>query len=263
MFSGRLLHPKNVAQVGSGSTIDIYMYIRVVLGSLCVLGSVLYYVQIKNKNKSPSSLKLAGFSIVGALVSGIVLVGLMYKDAQVRSWPREYIAGEKPDFSKVPGVSPEQELWATTIAADTFINLKKWTEYSKALEDNYVPVSNHGDGDFVHVMNFKYIRDDRYLDPQYPESLLYKVKDNKYTLLAAMYMMRDIGIDDPRIKDIGGPLIQWHNHSDLIDGFANEKWANIHVWVTSNKCGVFAAADHPNLLGVASVPIADRVDICQ
>ena len=228
---------------------------------------MVYYAQVrKNKNhESPRSYKLAGISIIGALISGIVLVSVIYKDSQVRPWPREYVASQKPDFSKVPGVSPEQELWATNIVADTLISLKKWAEYSKALEDGYILMSDLGNGEFVHVINFKYLRDDRNFDPQRPESLMYEVVDNKYTLLAAMYMMPELGIDDPALKNLGGALIQLHNHSDILRAplTAAAQMANLHVWVVSNKCGVFAAADHPQLLGVASVPTESRADVCR
>ena len=60
------------------------------------------------------------------------------------------------------------------------------------------------------------MRDEYQLDSRYLESLLYGLKDDKYTLLAAMYVMYGVSIYDPLLLDIGGPLLQWHDHTDRV-----------------------------------------------
>lgn len=248
------------------------MYITIILGSLSILGMTLYYVQVKkNKRHGPSALrKLRIAFVASAALTGVVFVGVSRQDDQVRPWPREFIAGQKPDFSQVPGVTPKQEMWAASIVESTYTSLQRWAAYDSALKDGYVPMSSSPTvesagnvyGDFVHVFNFDYMRDEYQLDSRYPESLLYGLKDDKYTLLAAMYVMYGVSIKDPFVLDVGGPLLQWHDHSDLARGLSLATYANVHVWVVSNKCGVFAAADHPQLVGVADVPPGDRVDLC-
>ncbi len=164
----------------------------------------------------------------------------------------------------------EQEVWAADIVESTYTSLQRWIVYDAALEDGFIPTAlspaeenaENIYGDFVHVVNFNNMHDEHQLDSRWPESLLYGFKDDKYTLLAAMYVMYGVSMYDPLLLDIGGPLLQWHNHTDRVQGLAPATYANVHVWVVSNKCGVFAAVDHPQLRGVAAVPPASRVDLC-
>jgi hypothetical protein len=90
--------------------------------------------------------------------------------------------------------------------------------------------------------------------------------------------------DDPSLAAFAGALMTWHNHGNLcwdrVDGVAkvvgltdaNGKCARgvntggenpmVHVWVTPNQCGPFAALEGVGA-GQASVPEDQRVDKCQ
>lgn len=258
-------HPRGGVWLLPPQTVQWFcVYLRVFLGVVFFLGVALYLYQVRRNRALPSggSYKLAGMCAVVSLLAAIVFGFVLFGDYRSPAWPREFVAGQAPDFSGVPGVSPEQELWASALASGTFSSLRQWSDYASALRDGFVPVSDLGGGDFLHVINFQYLRDDVQLDPALPESLLYRVENGEYTLLAAMYMMPDRTVDDPVLRDLAGPLVQWHNHSDLARGLPLGTFAMVHVWVTSNKCGVFAAADHPQLLGRSNVPLDERVDVC-
>ena len=68
---------------------------------------------------------------------------------------------------------------------------------------------------FEHYIQWDWIDDDVWLDPDHPESLVYRVEpDGSRTLASAMYMLpNSMTLDE--VPDDGGALMQWHVHSDL------------------------------------------------
>ena len=68
---------------------------------------------------------------------------------------------------------------------------------------------------YEHYIQWDWIDDDVWLDPDHPESLVYRVEpDGSRTLVSAMYMMpNSVALDE--VPDYGGALMQWHIHSDL------------------------------------------------
>ena len=103
------------------------------------------------------------------------------------------------------------------------------------------------------------------LDPDHPESLVYSPQpDGSKQLVSAMYFLPDtVALKD--VPNIGGALMQWHIHDNLC--FTDDPVAPlvrgvtdsagncpapltkfrpapmIHVWITPNKCGPFAALE--------------------
>jgi len=175
--------------------------------------------------------------------------------------PKEYDPTKPIDLSGVPGVTPEQQARAENLIAVTLLRLPKYSDYHAAERDGFVSIGDAVTGD-EHFVKQAYFNDGRILDPDYPESLVYKPHpDGTKTLAAAMYMMPpDTKWSD--IPDIGGPLTQWHIHDNLcfttdgkVAGLTNPdgtcdaplvKVVNspmIHVWIQKHPCGPFAALE--------------------
>ncbi len=112
--------------------------------------------------------------------------------------------------------------------------------------------------------------DDKLLDPDFPESLVYDTTVTPKKLVAAMFMM-DAGDTLADVPELGGALTQWHVHDNLCfnaegkvrgitDGDGNcggglvkgQETPMIHVWTESHPCGPFAALE-----GIAGGTIAE------
>jgi hypothetical protein len=178
--------------------------------------------------------------------------------------PAPYNPAKIIDLSGVPGVTPEEQARAEDLVARTLAVLpKKWADPAVAEAAGFHSI---GDGitGIEHYINVAYFNDGRILDPDYPESLVYKVDGDTKTLVAAMYMLPP-GSTLDSVPDIGGPLTQWHIHDNLC--FTNDPIAPrvvgltdsngncqapfvkgqsmpmIHVWIVPNPCGPFAALE--------------------
>ena len=86
---------------------------------------------------------------------------------------------------------------------------------------------------------------------------------------SAMFIAKDLAIDDPELVDWGGPLMQWHVHDEPVlgldedgkpkvvgvtddagkcpPGSVNAGGENpmVHVWIAPHECGPFAALEGP------------------
>ncbi|MEO7399105.1 MAG: hypothetical protein ABIW84_11115, partial [Ilumatobacteraceae bacterium] len=124
-----------------------------------------------------------------------------------------------------------------------------------------------GDGltGFEHYVQWDWIDDEVFLDPDRPESLVYQPQpDGSKKLLSAMFMMpTDVTLAD--VPDIGGALTQWHIHNNLcftldpvapqVAGITDAQGGcpstlqtmvpapMIHVWIQPHVCGPFAALE--------------------
>jgi hypothetical protein len=194
-------------------------------------------------------------------------------------WPRPFDPTQPIDFSGVPGVTPEQQARAEKLVASTLQDLPQFADVTKIGARGFTSIGDAGSG-FEHYINSAYLRDDAFLDPNKPESLVYQVDGDKRTLVAAMFAANGMSLTDPKLVDWGGPLMQWHVHMDLCwsiaqvvvgvtdaDGKCPAGSINaggnipmIHVWITPNECGPFAA-----LTGRSAGQVAGdgpRVDQC-
>src|SRR3546814_13329080 len=62
-----------------------------------------------------------------------------------------------------------------------------------------------------HYLNAENMNDDKILDPDHPESLVYDTSVPPKRLVAATYMLNaGATLDD--VPDVGGQLTQWHIH---------------------------------------------------
>jgi hypothetical protein len=187
---------------------------------------------------------------------------------------KPYDATLPVDLGGFPGVSPEQQAEAERIVTITLQRLPQFADPATAEARGYRSIRDGITG-FEHFMKWDLIDDGRVFDPDYPESLVYKVApDGTRTLAAAMYMANQgTSLDD--VPDVGGDLIQWHIHDDLC--FAGEPGAwvvagvapppqecrpgtqrlgpptpMVHVWITPHECGPFSALE-----GVGAGQIAE------
>jgi hypothetical protein len=199
------------------------------------------------------------------------------------TWPRPFDPTQPIDFSGVPGVTPEEKARAETLVASTLQDLPQFADVTKVPALGFKSIGDSASG-FEHYINFANIRDDSFLDPNKPESLVYKVDGDKRTLVSAMFMARGMSLTDPKLVDWGGPLMQWHVHEDLcwsldanrhpivigVKDAAGKCPAGsinaggdipmVHVWIAANECGPFAALEGHGAGQVAGN--GPRVDQC-
>ncbi len=170
------------------------------------------------------------------------------------------------DLSGVDGVTPEQQAFAENLVAVNVVRLPQWADPAVAEAAGFHSIGDAESGEGVeHYVQWDWIEDDVWLDPDAPESLVYELQpDGSKKLVSAMYMLpEDIALED--VPDYGGTLMQWHIHDDLCftadpvapqlesetspDGTCRPplvkvgEWAMIHVWIVPNECGPFASLE--------------------
>ena len=199
------------------------------------------------------------------------------------AWPRPWDPAAPIDFSGVQGVTAEQQTRAESLAASTIAELPQFADVSTLAAAGFLSIGDAGTG-FEHFINPRFIVDDHFLDPTRPESLVYAVNGEERTLVSAMFMAKDLAIDDPELVDWGGPLMQWHVHENLCFGLGEDGQPKVvgltddagecppgsfnaggeipmvHVWITPHECGPFAALEGHGAGQVATT--GDRADQC-
>jgi len=172
-------------------------------------------------------------------------------------------AVKRVDLSGVPGVSAEQQAKAEQLVE---VTLDKLPQFADAGEIESLGFHSIGDGftGHEHYINWNYIDDDKVLDPDYPESLVYDTSGVEKKLVSAMFMLPQ-GSTLEDVPEVGGPLTQWHIHDDLcftddpvqprVAGVTSvggecrpplkkfEPVPMIHVWIVGHPCGPFAALE--------------------
>jgi hypothetical protein len=192
--------------------------------------------------------------------------------AEMAIAPEPYDATLPVNLSGVEGVSAEQQARAEALVTDTLEDLPQFAadgpnqaDEERLNELGYYSIGDAGTG-FEHFVNWPSFDDEYVLDPNHPESLVFRVTGpNEKTLAAAMFMLRrGDTLDD--VPDIGGPLTQFHVHQDLCYAGQPNQWVvadvamppqecrpgttrlgepipMIHVWIQPHECGPFSALD--------------------
>jgi hypothetical protein len=168
------------------------------------------------------------------------------------------------DLSGVPGVTPEQQAFAENLVAATVRDLPQWADPAVAEAAGFRSIGDGATG-HEHYIQWDWIDDDVWLDPDHPESLVFEPQpDGSKRLVSAMFMLPG-GYPLEDVPDWGGALMQWHIHGDLC--FTDDPEAPqvagvkpvgvpcraplvdfplspmIHVWITPTPCGPFAALE--------------------
>ena len=168
------------------------------------------------------------------------------------------------DLSGVEGVTLEQQAFAENLVAVTVVQLPQWADPAVAEAAGFRSIGDAATG-HEHYIQWDWINDDVWLDPDFPESLVYAPQpDGGKQLVSAMYMLPDTVTLD-QVPDYGGRLMQWHIHDNLcftddpeaplVRGLrdsggtcapplvARAESPMIHVWITPTPCGPFAALE--------------------
>jgi len=177
--------------------------------------------------------------------------------------PKPYDPTQPIDLGGVEGVTPEQQARAENLVAITLARLPAFADYRAAENLGWRSIGDELTG-FEHFIKWELIDDDDTLNPDAPESLVYRVGTNgSRTLVSAMFMLAP-NVPLENAPDVGGRLTQWHIHDDLcftpgatprvagvttVEGSCTaplEKLppaAMIHVWIVPHPCGPFAALE--------------------
>lgn len=183
------------------------------------------------------------------------------------AWPRPWDPTGPIDFSDVPGVSADQQARAEALVATTLEVLPQFGDVTSLADLGYRSIGDARTG-HEHYINLGYIFDEHFLDPQYPESLVFEVDGDDRTLVSAMFIANDRSVDDPELVAYGGPLMEWHVHDNLCWGrdengtpvvkgvtenfggtcppdtvLAGGGNPMVHVWIAPHACGPFAALE--------------------
>lgn len=178
--------------------------------------------------------------------------------------PAEYDPTKPVDLSGVAGVTPQEQKAAEDLVNITLKRLPQFADYRDAEARGFLSIGDGFTG-AEHFIKWDYIDDDKVLDPDYPESLVYEPQpDGSKKLVSAMFMLAEGStLEDTPV--LGGALTQWHIHDNLCftpdvaqpriagitsaDGTCGaglKKFTPvpmIHVWITKNPCGPFAALE--------------------
>ncbi len=183
-------------------------------------------------------------------------------------WIRESDAGIVPqdspemviyEVTRYPDLvpTPEQAAAAERLRKDSLEAARRngWLDFDRALADGYELMF----GDQAHYVKREFIVDDRVLDPDRPEFLLYFDTPHGKRLAAYMFL---VSSPDARGPQVGGPFTVWHYHMWarplclwrrlLVVGMADESGAcaegepsrrspeMIHVWFLERPAGWFS-----------------------
>jgi hypothetical protein len=181
------------------------------------------------------------------------------------------------DLGGDPDVTPEQQAFAENLVAVTLRYLPQWADLDVVDAAGFRSIGDGATG-HEHYIQWDWIDDDVWLDPNQPESLVFEPQpDGTKQLVSAMYMLPS-GTPLEDVPDWGGDLMQWHVHGDLcftddpeapqvagikplgtscrpplVDGTLAPM---IHVWIRPHECGPFAALDG---VGGGQVPEGEAV----
>ena len=177
--------------------------------------------------------------------------------------PKPYNPTQPIDLSGVEGVTPEQQARAETLVAITLARLPAFADYRVAEKLGWRSIGDELTG-FEHFIKWDLIDDDDTLNPDAPESLVYRVGTNGSRTLVSVMFLLPPNVPLGGVPDVGGRLTQWHIHDDLcftpgatprvagvttVGGSCTaplEKLAPspmIHVWIVPHPCGPFAALE--------------------
>lgn len=111
------------------------------------------------------------------------------------------------DLSGVAGVSPDQQLRVALLLQWTLERLPQFADVDSIGALGYRSMGDGASG-HEHYINRGYMVDEHFLDPQSPESLVYRVNGEGRTLVGAMFMAPEGAVDDPALVEYGGPLME-------------------------------------------------------
>ena len=111
------------------------------------------------------------------------------------------------DMSHMEPPTTEQRQWADEFVARSWEAARRhgWLDFEKAKADGFEPLW----GDREHYQKREFLFDDRILDPDRPEFLMYRATPRGKLLVGFMYFTRSLEEQGPQP---GGSLAPWHYH---------------------------------------------------
>lgn len=196
--------------------------------------------------------------------AGVTALGHVHGGSSVTTAAHAHAVPYDPalpiDLSGTPGVTPQQQAAAENLVAITLARLPRWSDARVAERAGFRSIGDGFTGT-EHLINQAFLKDNSTLDPDRPESLVYDTTSGGRRLVAAMFMLAP-GTPLSAVPDVGGALVQWHIHDNLcfspsgfVQGITNAAGAcpagqvkpkptpMVHVWITKNACGPFAALE--------------------
>jgi acetyl esterase/lipase len=158
----------------------------------------------------------------------------------------------------------EQVAFAETLIADTEVALERYRNPAILPLLGYVWIHDGTElGRYQHWINTGWIADPHTLEPEHPESLVFRNTEDGPVLEAAMYML-GLGYTMANIPEDIAWLPGWHVHENLcfdglrlvgiaVDGVC-ERGAilipppMVHVWIVDTPCGRFPGVDEHGLM---------------
>ena len=162
------------------------------------------------------------------------------------------------EIDRFHGVEPtiDQRRAAEELVKRSFEVAEKrgWYDFDQAVSDGYRQLFK----DAIHFVNEAFIMDDRILDPERPEYLMFYPTPKGRQLAGFMFVVRSPREEGPQI---GGALTKWHYHvwstpwclksERMIVGLPNEDGCSIgepghrstemiHVWLVDHPRGRFS-----------------------
>ena len=121
--------------------------------------------------------------------------------------PEEMILVEVTQYPDTVEPSAEQKKSADELVRESFAAAKRngWFDFAKGLKDGFELMF----ADSEHYVKREFITDDKILDPDRPEFLMYYETSRGPKLAGYMYMVRT---PEERGPQIGGPSTIWHYH---------------------------------------------------
>ena len=181
--------------------------------------------------------------------------------------PKPYDATLPVDLGGTPGVTPEQQAEAEELVTITLEKLPQFADIPTIEAMGYRSIGDAGTGN-EHFMNWDLIDDDRVLDPDYPESLVFDVdrETGQKTLVAAMFMRTPTTRSTPcprsaatwssgtstttsayagetnawRVADVAPPDEECRPGTFRL---SEDPVPMVHVWILPHPCGPFAALE--------------------
>lgn len=202
-----------------------------------------------------------------------------HSEGEHANTPKPYDPKLPIDLSGMEGVTPEQQAAAENAIAITLARLPQFADPAVAFAAGYRSIGDSLTG-HEHFIKWDLINDDKVLDPDYPEALVYAVDNGNpmeptdkppppgtRRLVSAMFMLKQ-GATLETVPEFGGALTQWHIHDDLcftedapgpegpqvrgvteVGGTCEaplQKFTPvpmIHIWIEPHPCGPFAALE--------------------
>lgn len=158
---------------------------------------------------------------------------------------------------------------ARELVAATTEAVARYTSVDDAVAAGYVSIGDgRRVGGYEHFINHAYLANDTILDPDEPESLVFRHnEDGTKQLTTAMYILPPGSTMDD-VPDIAGNLTMWHGHDNLCFDPATGRLSGrfdgtncvpggvqggnvpmLHVWIEPNECGPFAGTDNKGMTG--------------